>query len=427
MERILKIAERLGADSCEIFYSSSRSHSFSTVGDVIKTKEFDSDSGFGVRILKDDRIGFSYFTDLKKAEEAVKTAVSISKFSSEIKGFEFSCDKNFPNVEGTYDKKIGDLSADDAKNFIYALASGVKYHAEPIESDLDFGVSNIRILNSCGLDVSDKCTKISCSVQAGYENSSAHETGSSCSLDLDFRAIGERAGLLAKQMYKPKKIKNQKTNVIFHQAALYDLFSTMLDPAVNGSKTRRGLSFFCGKENTQVAGDFLNVYDDPLYPRAIGSFGFDAEGSKAFKKPLIENGILKNFLYDIKNAAIANTKTTGNCGRGDYSSPVFVSPSNMVVGSGNVNDLIRECKSGIYFYSALGWHTANSLAGDFSVSVDVGFEIEDGEITEGISGVIAGNFFEMLNKISGIEKKQEAFLDLISPKIGFYDMNAVGD
>ena len=106
--------------------------------------------------------------------------------------------------------------------------------------------------------------------------------------------------------------------------------------------------------------------------------------------------------------------------------PVSVSSSNIVVGSGNVSDLIAECKNGIYLYSALGWHTANSLVGDFSVSIDVGFKVVDGEIKEGVKGIITGNFFEMLHKIK-IEKKQERFLDLISPKIEFYDVGVVGN
>ena len=171
----------------------------------------------------------------------------------------------------------------------------------------------------------------------------------------------------------------------------------------------------------------LNIYDDPFYPGGPGSSGFDAEGSRTFKKSIMENGVLKNFLYDLKNAALANAETRGNCGRSGYSSPVSVSPSNIVAGSGNVSDLISECKNGIYLYSALGWHTANSLAGDFSVSIDVGFKVADGEIKNGVRGIIAGNFFEMLKKINGVEKKQERFQDLISPKIEFYEVGVVGN
>ena len=427
MERIIKIAEKYGAHACEVFYSSTKSHSFSVVGQEIKTKEFDSDSGFGVRVLKNKRVGFSYFTGKSKAEDAVKTAIAVSKFSDEIDGFKFSDDKKFPEVKGVYDKKIETLDAGGAKKLIYDLISGVKRYAEPIESDLSFLTSKIKIMNSNGVLAQEKYTKISCTAQAGYKDSSAHDTYASCNLDVDCEKIGNAAGLLAKKMYKPKKIKNQKMNVIFNQSALHDLFSTMLSPAVDGSKTRRGLSFFCGKEETRVGNDILNIYDDPMYPKGLESSAFDAEGSRTVKKPIIENGILKNFLYDLKNAALAKTKTTGNGNRGNYSSPVSVSPSNVVVGPGNISDLIAECKSGIYLYSALGWHTANSLAGDFSVSIDVGFKIENGEVKEGVKAIIAGNFFETLKRINGVEKKQETFLDLITPKIEFYDVNVVGN
>ena len=427
MEKILKIAEKHGACACEVFYSSAKSYSFSTAGEVIKTKEYDSDSGFGIRVLKNRRIGFSYFTDRNKAEEAVKTAVAVSKFSEEVAGFEFSHDKKFKDVKGIYDKKLANLCENDAKNLIYDLFSGARECAEPIESDLSFGTSKIKIINSCGLDTGGKYTKISCTMQAGYKNSSAYSTYASCNLDIDPFKLGKSAGVLAKQMYKPGKIKSCKTNIIFNSSALHELFSGMLFPAVNGSNTRRGLSFFCGKQGKEVANNILNIYDDPLYREGLGSSSFDAEGSETFKKPIIENGILKKFLYDLKNAALAKTKTTGNCERSGYSSPVSVSPSNIVVSPGDTKNLISECKNGIYLHSALGWHTANSLTGDFSVSIDVGFKVEDGEIKKGVSGIIAGNFFEMLKKIKGIEKKQERYLDLISPKIEFYDVGVIGN
>lgn len=427
MEKIIKTAEKHGADACEIFRCSTKSYSFSTIGEVIKTKEYDSDSGFGVRILKNKRLGFSYFTEKNKAEKAVKTAIAISKFSEKIDNFEFSDDKKFSTPEGIYDKKIADLCAEDAKNLIYDLISGVKCCAEPIESDLSFGTSKIKIINSQGLEAAEKYSKISCSMQAGYKDSIAHDTSVSCNLDIDPGNIGRNAGLLAKKMYKPKKVENKKMNIIFNQSALHDLFSTMLSPAINGSKTRRGLSFFCGKEEKQVADNILNIYDDPLYPKGLGSSGFDAEGTRTFKKPIIEQGVLKNFIYDLKNAKLASANTTGNGARSNYSSTVSVSPSNTVVLPGNVSDLIAECKNGVYLYSALGWHTSNTLVGDFSVSIDVGFKVEDEEVKEGVKGIIAGNFFEMLKKINGIEKKQKRFYDLISPKIEFHEVNVIGN
>ena len=43
---------------------------------------------------------------------------------------------------------------------------------------------------------------------------------------------------------------------------------------------------------------FLSIYDDGLYFRWITHGSFDAEGSPHQKTPIIEKGILRNFLYD---------------------------------------------------------------------------------------------------------------------------------
>ena len=46
---------------------------------------------------------------------------------------------------------------------------------------------------------------------------------------------------------------------------------------------------------------------------------------------MIENGVIKNFLYDHETAALDNLNGNGACSRGDYSTPPSIGNSNLVI------------------------------------------------------------------------------------------------
>ncbi|MCK4382579.1 MAG: TldD/PmbA family protein, partial [Candidatus Lokiarchaeota archaeon] len=50
--------------------------------------------------------------------------------------------------------------------------------------------------------------------------------------------------------------------------------------------------------NKQVASEICTIYDTPSIEKKLGSYFFDDEGIKAGHNILVENGILKNFIYD---------------------------------------------------------------------------------------------------------------------------------
>ncbi|MHA1460156.1 MAG: TldD/PmbA family protein, partial [Promethearchaeota archaeon] len=64
--------------------------------------------------------------------------------------------------------------------------------------------------------------------------------------------------------------------------------------------------------NKQVASEICTIYDTPSLEKKLGSYFFDDEGIKAGHNILVENGILKNFIYDRRSASELNATPQGN-------------------------------------------------------------------------------------------------------------------
>ena len=85
--------------------------------------------------------------------------------------------------------------------------------------------------------------------------------------------------------------------------------------AVSGGAIYRGLSFLTDKLGTAIAPSFINVYDDGLLPNGLGSKPFDGEGLQTRRTPVIENGVLTDYLCDTYAARKLSRRSTGNASR----------------------------------------------------------------------------------------------------------------
>ena len=126
---------------------------------------------------------------------------------------------------------------------------------------------------------------------------------------------------------------------------------------------------------------------------------FDDEGTLTKKKTIIENGVLKNYLYNIKEAKLKNIESTAN-GYGN------ISTKNMYVKEGNksLDELFKDMKDGIYITDYMGSSTdsINTVNGDISLQI-FGFIVKDGKIIKGIEPcIMTTTIFELLSNIESI-------------------------
>jgi PmbA protein len=131
---------------------------------------------------------------------------------------------------------------------------------------------------------------------------------------------------------------------------------------------------------------------------------------------LIEEGILKGYLYDSYTAGKEGVVSTGNAVRSGYTSVPCVGSRNIIVSSPDARDLLAET-NGYLVNGLIGAHTANPISGDFSVEAKNTFLIAPGEEARPIrSLMLAGNFFELLKHIE-IGRDVRAIGAIVTPTV----------
>lgn len=162
------------------------------------------------------------------------------------------------------------------------------------------------------------------------------------------------------------------------------------------------ISFLVGKENSQIFGDNITIIDDPLCELAPSQDSFDDEGVASFKKTIVDKGVFKTFLHNLKTAKIMGCETTANGYKNGVSSGVSTRPSNLYIkpGDKSLDELFALCGDGFYLTSVAGLHAGiNMISGDFSLQSS-GFEIKDGKLGNPINLVVtSGNIKELLNNV----------------------------
>ena len=164
------------------------------------------------------------------------------------------------------------------------------------------------------------------------------------------------------------------------------------------------------KVGEKVASECVTISDDPFDPACPVQTTFDAEGVAVYKKNVIENGVLKTFLYNLTEAGRANVESTANAYKAGYADTVGIRPYRFAIepGEHSLNDLFGIVGNGLYITETKGLHAGtNAATGDFSIE-SAGFVIENGKQGRPVkSFTIAGNFYDLLKNISNIGNEMD--------------------
>lgn len=273
--------------------------------------------------------------------------------------------------------------------------------------------SEIAIFNSKGLDLHEETTLVGLVVAAvvsdGSEMANDYQIGLGSLEGIDTNMLTKKAAQTALAKLGGEPAPTGKYPVVFDPEAMSDLLSTF-SSVFSAENARKGLSKLAGKEGEEIAAPGVTLVDDPAYPGSFLQRSFDAEGSPAFRKNIIEGGRLNTLLYDLKNAALAGKETTGNASKANYDSSVGIRPFTLYLEAGETReaDLLKKAGTGVYINSLGGLHAgANPVSGDFSLQ-SAGFLIEDGKKTVHVkSFTVAGNFYDLLKNITCVADNLE--------------------
>ncbi|MGH8272810.1 MAG: metalloprotease TldD [Gammaproteobacteria bacterium] len=181
--------------------------------------------------------------------------------------------------------------------------------------------------------------------------------------------------------------------VLLHEAVGHGL---------EGDFIRKGTSVFTGRLGERVASELCTVVDDGTLPGRRGSLAVDDEGTPGRRNVLIENGVLKGFLYDKLNARLAGTESTGSGRRESFAHRPMPRMTNtyMLPGPHDPAEIIASVDKGLYAVN-FGGGQVDITNGKFVFSASEAYLIEHGKITRPVRGAtLIGSGPEVLNEVS---------------------------
>ena len=173
---------------------------------------------------------------------------------------------------------------------------------------------------------------------------------------------------------------------------------------------QQGLSVYSKKIGEKVASPLITVVDDPTLSQKRGSYAFDDEGMPSRKTVLVQEGILKGYLYDRLTALKDGVESTGNGRRESYQHKPIPRMSNTLIVPGRTKpeEIIHSVEKGL-FVRKMGGGQVNTVNGDFVFEVNEGYLIEKGCVAEPVRGaILTGNGPQILKEI-----------DMVGDDLGF--------
>ncbi len=265
--------------------------------------------------------------------------------------------------------------------------------------------SEVAIYNSKGLDLHHKNSAAGLVavgvVSNGQEMSNDYQIKLGKLDEIDTDTLVKKAVDGAKIKLGGEVAPTGQYPVVFNSEAMCSLLR-VYSSIFSSEIAQKGLSRLADKEGQIIAAPIVTLVDDPFHAENPMPMNFDAEGSPTHKKNIIENGKLTTLLYNLKTAAVAGKKTTGNASKGGYDSPVAIRPFTMCLEGGDLTEeeLLAKADNGVYITDLSGLHAgADPISGDFSLQ-SAGFMIRDGKKAEYVkSFTVAGNFYDLLKNI----------------------------
>ncbi|MBO8174213.1 MAG: TldD/PmbA family protein [Thermococcus sp.] len=411
----------------EIYWEVGRGSSFKIERCELVRAQRKYHSGIGLRVGYKGKIGFSYITginhDRATLERFVNRTIKLAKVS-EVPFYGFSENNKNRKVKALYDKKIEELSFDEAYATAIFLTEKEKELKEKFGQEytfsggLAFGVSTDGIANSNGVEKSEKTTGLSISIhivkKAEKSGSGSYYKGFRLmpKFEREFSVGLEKAFNEVELSYNAKKIEGYEGELILEPYAVASLVGILMTNLYGDNVYHRRSRF--SKVGDTIASESFTLIDDATLEGKLGSYSFDGEGNLSQRTVLIENGILKSFLFDETYAKLMNTESTGNAVR-DFRTTPHIGNSNVIVDGKREN--LEDLEKAVVIKRVFGEHTANPVSGDFSLTIELGYIIENGEVKPFKDNMFAGNIFELINSIINVGKEKEEVGSFLSPRV----------
>jgi TldD protein len=404
-----------GHDDGELYLQYSASEAFGFDDGRLKTADYHSSSGFGLRGVSGETTAFAHANEISEA--AIERAAATLKLLDPAKGAPAAPPPRTNQAMYGSDDPLSLIPFADKVALcqrIDAASRARDPRVVQVSATLAASWSVIDIVRADGFVASDVRPLVRLGVQIVAEQNGRRETGYhglggrylydhlfdetqwSRAIDIALdQALTNLESVAAPAGEMPVVLGPGWPGVLLHEAVGHGL---------EGDFNRKGTSAFSGRLGERVAATGVTVIDDGAILDRRGSLTIDDEGTPTRRTCLIEDGILKGYLQDRLNARLMGMEATGNGRRESFAHAPMPRMTNtfMLGGKDNPGELIERVKDGIYAKS-FGGGQVDITSGKFVFSCTEAYRIRGGVIAEPIKGAtLIGDGPTVLTRVKGI-------------------------
>ncbi len=303
----------------------------------------------------------------------------------------------------------------------------------PQTKSLEIAYSNTytktRIVNNNNVDIATDSHCYDLYIEASAEKDEIISTYSESILvtdknKIDFKKMINNVLQLASLATTKRKLETKKYNIVLSNNVASKIIDHLQD-MLSAEFIHQKKSCLENKLNKKVFSEKLNIVEEPKNREYPGYIIFDKEGTDTKNKELVTNGIIKTYLYDIKEAKVDKVESTGNKYNGIAGRNMYIKPGNKTL-----SEIIRKVENGIYITHYMGsmGSSINESTGNISMQV-FGYIIENGELVCGFEpAVLTSSIFELLTNIEEIGNDLQFIMkSSAAPSLYISDISIAGE
>ena len=239
--------------------------------------------------------------------------------------------------------------------------------------------------------------------------------------------MSKKAVERALELLGAEPVESKQYPVVFSNRVSSGIIGMFLAPYY-AELVQKGQSRLADKIGQKIASEDFTMTCDPHIPGFPGSRLFDSEGVATKKTPIVKNGILQTFLYNLESSKKAGIAPTGNGSR-SYAGKAGTSTSNLIVDKGtkSVEELLFIYPECLFITKLEGSSGCSAISGEISIGVQ-GFLYQNGKRIRPVDRItLNSNYFDLLHLIRGFSNEyNDAFSSVKIPDILVESMYVAG-
>ncbi len=372
----------------------------------------DEDFGFGIRVLYQGSWGFACSSKVTRREmEAVfGKALKIARASAKAKG----ADVLFSSAPPVTDRYQTPISIDpfqvapETKINLLLQADEILRRNKQVKISETFmgsyktektfasteGSSIEQEIVECGAGIAATAIDGDEVQVRSYPNSFRGNFGTRGYEWIERLTLADRAERVAEeaaQLLKAKPCPSKTTTLILDSSQLaLQIHESVghpieFDRILGTEASYAGTSFIQPEMvgHFKYGSELVNIVADATYPGGLGTFGYDDEGVRAQRVPILSRGMLVNLLTSRETAHRLGGKSNGTMrGDGWNRIPLIrMTNINLEPGEWTLDQMIADTKEGLFLTTNRSWSIDDKRI-NFQFGTEVGWEIKNGKLGE---------------------------------------------